>query len=151
MEFKHILVPTDFSEGSAEATQYAFFFAKLYGAELHLLYVLEDSLSKIPVEGNILPPPGEEDSGPPSAGLDKLSAALRTDVPADLPLIRATRQGFPADEIVRYADKYGIDLIVMATHGRTGLVHALMGSVAEDVIQKAHCAVLTLRPKKYAG
>jgi nucleotide-binding universal stress UspA family protein len=60
----------------------------------------------------------------------------------------ATAVGEPAYEIVTYAKEKAVDLVVVGTHGRTGLTHALMGSVAERVVRKAPCPVLTVRPPK---
>ena len=62
-------------------------------------------------------------------------------------VVRATAQGTPFLEIIRYAKEKDIDMIVMGTHGRSGLVHMLMGSVAEKVVRKAPCPVLTVRPE----
>jgi nucleotide-binding universal stress UspA family protein len=61
-------------------------------------------------------------------------------------IVRSTEWGTPFVEIVRYAKEHDIDLIVLGTHGRTGLKHVLLGSVAENVVRKASCPVLTVRP-----
>jgi nucleotide-binding universal stress UspA family protein len=62
-------------------------------------------------------------------------------------VVREVQSGPPFVEIVRYAKEHDVDLIVMGTHGRTGIAHALIGSVAEKVVRKAPCPVLTVRPE----
>ena len=78
--------------------------------------------------------------------LKKLPASS-SDVPEDV--VRATRQGPPFLEILRYAKEVDADLIVMGTHGRSGLVQMLIGSVAEKIVRKAPCPVLTVRPDQH--
>jgi nucleotide-binding universal stress UspA family protein len=75
-----------------------------------------------------------------STALDPKWAAGRTVIPAVV-------EGSPKTEIIQYARKRNIDLIVIATHGRTGLAHVLIGSVAETVVRTAPCPVLTVRPE----
>ena len=144
---QRILHPTDFSEHSAWAAQYASLLARQFDAELHLLYVVEDAIGKIPAAGQAFPAPGdcvsvdpsiwpqlEENIGVHSAGSDQV--------------FLATRLGLVSDQIVSYANDSSIDMIVIGTHGRRGLAHALMGSVAEAVVRKSDCPVLTVRPPK---
>ena len=64
-------------------------------------------------------------------------------------IVKSTRQGPPFLEIIRYAKENEIDLIVLGTHGRTGLAHVLLGSVAEKVVRKASCPVLTVRSDEH--
>jgi nucleotide-binding universal stress UspA family protein len=139
-----ILHSTDFSESSANAAEYACFLAEKFAAELHVLYVLEDSMAKLPDLTLGFPPPGER--GEPITGGP--SAELRTKLGLSAgpsQIVLATRMGALAGQIVEYADDNALDLIVIGTHARHGLVHAILGSVAETVVRTARCPVLTVR------
>lgn len=118
-----ILVATDFSEASDAAARTALDYARRFGARLHLLHVAWA---------------GSDPTVP--AALTKLAA----DFGASVPVVTAVESGLPAAQIVRYADRKGIGLIVLGTHGRTGVTRALLGSVAERVIRTASCPVLTV-------
>jgi nucleotide-binding universal stress UspA family protein len=149
IDLKRILLPTDFSDFSRGALGWGCEFADKFGAELHLLHVLQDLVAMVPEPGLSFPPPGEY--------LQELQQAAERAL-ADLPgtqwcermsIVRATRQGPPFVEIIRYARENDVDLIIMGTHGRTGLAHVLMGSVAEKVVRKSPCPVLTIRPSEH--
>lgn len=137
----HILHPTDFSADSARALQYATTLAQQFNAELHLLHVYtEPLLSVAPPIAGILPP-GYQDEV--NKGLQAELAKLADDT--DVSIVRKLVEGNVVSEIIRYLDDNHIDLIVMGTHGRTGLKHMLIGSVAENVVRHASCPVLTTR------
>ena len=144
MDIRHILAPTDFSDSSKKAISDAFELARTFGATLSLLHVLEPS----PYLGEFtLPTMGEELLG----DLERqASAALAQVLPeaqeATIEVTRAVAIGSPSQKIVETAEAEHVDLIVMATHGRTGLSHLLIGSVAERVVRTAPCPVLTIRP-----
>ena len=149
IELKRILLPTDFSDFSRTALGWGCEFADKFGAELHLLHVLQDLVAMVPEPGLSFPPPGEY--------LQELQQAAERAL-AELPgshcregtsIVRATRHGPPFVEIIRYARENDVDLIIMGTHGRTGLAHVLMGSVAEKVVRKSPCPVLTIRPSEH--
>ena len=149
ISLKRILAPTDFSDYSKRGTDYACALAEQFGAEVHLMYVLQDMIAMVPEPGMAFPPPGdymEELKESAEKALEELPGA---DASADLSVIRTTRHGPPFLEIIRYAKENDIDLIVMGTHGRSGLAHALLGSVAEKVVRKAPCPVLTVRPTEH--
>lgn len=146
MEIRQILAPTDFSEYSKEAVAYAFELAQKFGAKLLLLHVIE--MPAYPVEGFV----------PPSIGstlIEDLERQAWADLAQVLPeaqndKVALTRQvvvGIPYRKIVEVAAAEKADLIVMATHGRTGLGHLLIGSVAERVVRTAPCPVLTIRAR----
>jgi len=145
IDLHRILVPTDFSKHSQNALTYAAAFAEKFGAELYLLHVVQDLALFIPDAVTVAPP-----VTPP---VDQLTAAVRgalDKVIAEYQLRRLTvhaevREGTPFYEIIRFARDQNIDLIVMGTHGHTGLAHVLMGSVTEKVVRKAPCPVLTVR------
>jgi nucleotide-binding universal stress UspA family protein len=146
MTIKRILVPVDFSPGSDEALRYAVELARPLRASVHLLHVVEDRLAAgmwsadayttdVPgLQVNIV-----EDA---EAHLERI---IPTIAGAKYGLEHDVRTGAPAATIVAFAQEVVADLIVMGTHGRTGLSHALMGSVAEQVVRTAPCPVLTLR------
>ena len=139
-----ILVPTDFSEPSAAAVKYGRALAEAFDASLHLLHVLEDPFIYAPTSEGYLPPPHyfeEVDRAARERLSELLSAADREKFDAQL----VTKKGSPFVEIIRYAKAHDIDLIVMGTHGRGPIAHMLLGSVAENVVRKAPCPVLTVR------
>jgi len=148
INLKRILLPTDFSEYSAEATRYACELAQRFKAELHLLHVLEVHVSPTPAFGGGLAL-GSYIKESQEAAEKALSNALDATWTEDLSVVRATADGPPFVEIIRYAKEHDIDMIVIGTHGRTGLAHVLMGSVAENVVRKSSCPVLTVRPGQH--
>lgn len=149
ISLKRILLPTDFSDYAAHAKQYACALADRFDAELHLLHVVQDLIALTPEPGMAFPTPAID--------LDELQAAadqsLRTWLDPQWSqgkrLVYATRQGAPFLEIVRYAKDVEVDLIIATTHGRSGLAHVLIGSVAERIVRKAPCPVLTIRPSTH--
>lgn len=144
-----ILVPVDFSDSSTSAQKYGVALAERFGSEIHLIHVLQDLVALSPEPGLSFPPPGEylqelmESAKRSLANLPSADDGNAT----EQPVIREVIQGAPFLEIIRYAKKHEIDLIVMGTHGRGGLAHVLLGSVAEKVVRKAGCPVLTIRPE----
>jgi len=144
MDIRHILAPTDFSDYSKKALSDAFELAQIFGAKLSLLHVLEPS----PYLGEFtLPTMGEELLGDLERQASAALAQLLPDAQeAKVEVTRAVAIGSPSQTIVETAEAEHVDLIVMATHGRTGLSHLLIGSVAERVVRTAPCPVLTIRP-----
>jgi nucleotide-binding universal stress UspA family protein len=122
MSIREVLAATDFSEIGDDAVRAARQHAERFGARLHVLHVLEV---------------GEGDA---AQRLARLSEGAGATVPA---LVRAPA-GDAANEIARYAREHGVDLLVIGTHGRTGMSRALLGSVAERVIRTAPCPVLVV-------
>lgn len=147
VRIRHILVPTDFSSTSDAALEYAREVAERFGASLHLLHVLQDPFVNGPLvsEAYLTDTPGVR-----TTILDEAKARLAHRLaPLDQKSFAAHAEvvfGRGADTIVEYAADRGIDLIVMGTHGRTGMAHLLLGSIAERVVRTAHCPVLTVRP-----
>lgn len=147
--FTRILVPTDFSAHSDAALEYARALAARFGASMHLLHVIGDPL--VPTVIGAVPEMyfGPEAPATRMVLLEEARARLaRRLTHADRQSHHATSEvlfGSPAYTIAEYADVNGYDLIVMGTHGRTGLAHVLMGSVAEKVVRTASCPVLTVR------
>ena len=146
IQLQRILFPTDFSQHAARAQDYACEFADKFAAQLHLMHVLETHVSAAPefAMGLALPQRIEESEQDAQRALAGL---LEDKWQADHDVVLATAHGTPFVEIIRYAKSNQIDLIVMATHGRSAWEHVLMGSVAERVVRKAPCPVLTIRPE----
>lgn len=139
-----IVVPIDFSDASKHAAQYAAALARRLDASLHLVHVLEPSEM---VTGTF-----EFYGGPSAEYLDRLYWSKRSQLIAvsasldgDVRVTNEVRHGTPAESIRDAAVDYGADLVIMSTHGRSGLSHLLMGSVAEQVIRTARCPVLVIR------
>ena len=145
IQLKSILVPSDFSDYSKHALRYGCAFAAEFGAELHLLHVVQDIVGLVPEVGMAFPPTGDYRRELRESAEKALEELPGSPWLGELSVVRATREGAPFVEIIRYAKKHKIDLIVMGTHGRTGLSHILLGSVAERVVRKAPCPVLTVR------
>jgi len=145
IRIQRILLPTDLSDYSAAATEYACEMATKFDAELHLLHALETHLSSTPgfAMGLAIPEHVKESRG---AAEKSLARVLDPKWSTGRKVIQAVVEGSPKTEIIQYARNQNIDLIVLATHGRTGLPHVIMGSVAETVVRTAPCPVLTVRP-----
>ena len=135
-----ILVPHDFSETSEAAMQYATELARTLGAKLHVLHVSEKARTDVATEF----PLGLEESME-AAVRERLLKIITTREARELNPELELRSGTPSTEIVRYATQRDINLIVMGTHGRGFIAHAVMGSVAEKVVRNAPCPVLTVR------
>jgi universal stress protein A len=149
LPIKTILVPTDFSECSTEATRAAIEFAKQFHASLEIVYVFEPVQYSVPEAYLVYPP----------AGMATVYAELRRalakvqKIAFDAGISNTSTmllEGYVADTIVERAATINAELIVIGTHGRHGIAHALLGSVAEKVVRKAGCPVLTVRCKKPA-
>ena len=143
---KKILVPTDFSEHSAKAVTYGVELAAKFGAELHLLHVVETT----PImygEGAAFVP--AETAAQLEAAAVKELNELKVDSAAGLQVIRKVVQGPPFVEVVRYAKDNASDLVVLGTHGRGAIAHMLLGSVAERVVRKTPCPVLVVRDEEH--
>jgi universal stress protein A len=144
MEIHHILTPTDFSAPAHQAVTAAFELAQTFGAKLSLLHVIE--VPGYAIEVALPLEELERDARRELALLLPEADAAHVDV------TRLVDMGVPSQNIVETATAEQVDLLVMATHGRTGLSHLVLGSVTERVIRLAPCPVLTIRPPgKRAG
>ncbi len=145
IDLKHILVPTDFGKSSDNATAYALALAQKFGAEVCLLHVVQDLALFFPEAVFNAPPPAppvEQFAAAARAALQRVASALD----AGGVTVRAeVGVGPPAEVVVRFAREHAVDLVVMGTHGHTGLAHVILGSVAEKVVRRAPCPVLTVR------
>ena len=137
---KNILIPHDFSETSEAAMQYAVELARTFGATLHVVHVSEKARFEMATEF-----PLGLDLSLEDAIRERLLKIMATREHRELNPSFQVLSGAPWVEIVRYARDRAIDLIVMGTHGRGVIAHAVMGSVAERVVRHAPCPVLTVR------
>ena len=144
IRLQRILLPTDFSEFSAEARKYACALAEQFEAELHLLHVVDEVSVVAPEYGGVNWRDFLDEMQ--TAARQQLNSVLDPEWKAGRQVVEDVRRGTPFLEIVRYAKENDIDLIVLGTHGRSGLAHVLIGSVAERVVRSGPCPVLTVRP-----
>lgn len=142
---KKILHPTDFGDNAAQALKYACAFAEHFGAELHLITVIPDPLLTIsPPIGGFLPENYYHDMIKHAE--EKLAELPDPDWLKNGKIVREAMEGSGFVEIVQYARSNDIDLIIMGTHGYSALMHLIMGSTAENVMRKASCPVMVVRP-----
>jgi len=139
IDLRRILVATDFGETSTAALQYGVGLAQRFDAELYLFHAIDHQSDAVDAEY----PVGLLETMHNTAH-DHLRRLVSADELCELEPHCAVRVGPAADEIVRYANDCDVDLIVMGTHGREGMMRALMGSVAEKVVRRARCPVLTI-------
>lgn len=142
---RRILVPIDVFDVCREAVDFAVDLAQRYGgAELTLLHVYQPQTYALPPDSMMFA--GPQVMATQVTQADEALTALRKEIEGrGVPRVAThIAQGDPVDEILREVRDRGHDLCVMGTHGRTGLAHALLGSVAEKVVRRAPCAVLTV-------
>ncbi len=147
MEFKRILAPTDFSAFGEVGLRAAAELASRVGARILLLHVVpEDELEALAGAHQPRHPVDLIYQDLEAALLDQFRRVVPAEVRRGLAVEPAVTVGAPTMEIVRAAQLKGADVIVMGTHGRTGLARVVLGSVTEQVVRRAPCPVLTVRP-----
>lgn len=139
MNTKKILVPTDFSHTGDTALEYAASLAKEQGARLLIVHVQE--LPKVYA--------GDMYYGIAEPSSEEVMSMLRDVKPTDgqVPVEYRLLSGEPAEAVVRLSDEEDVDMIVVGSHGRTGFSRALLGSVAEAIVRKAHCPVVVCKQR----
>jgi nucleotide-binding universal stress UspA family protein len=143
-EIKNILVPIDFSDYSKNALRYAVEFAEIFKAKLFLVYVIEPMIYPTDFSiGQVAIPAVENDLS--ARAEEELNNLVKTEINGRVESQIIIKSGKPFLEIIETAAELDIDLIIIATHGHTGVEHLLFGSTAEKVVRKAPCPVLTLR------
>ncbi|MCZ7648853.1 MAG: universal stress protein [Planctomycetota bacterium] len=149
IKIKRVLVSTDFSEAAAKALPYAASLAQEYKAELHVVHVVEDSLyyAQFVYDGAPFDPTVLIE-GLVADRKKRLEEVLKG-LPSGLKVTTHLRRGVVASEIIASAGELDADVVVIATHGRTGLSHLIFGSVAERVVRECPCPVLTVREKAH--
>lgn len=146
---KKILVPTDLSELSLAAIDYARSLANVYEAKVFLLHAVDVvPVVSFPTIDFTLETSLQDETEKGKEVLENFAFRFLSDVEH---VTAVVRRGNAYEEIMRFVDEESIDLIVMATHGRTGLPHIIMGSVAEKVVRHAPVPVLTVKPPKMRG
>jgi nucleotide-binding universal stress UspA family protein len=141
LHIREILVPVDFSDHAKAALAHALLFASQFGAAVTLLNVIEPPVAYPESIGYTTNPDHVIQA------LEKCIAEVSKRENLRLPLIRRAEvvAGDPCEKILETASLKKVDLIIISTHGRTGLAHALLGSTAEKIIRQAPCPVLVIR------
>tara|TARA_R110002095_G_scaffold94477_2_gene82457 strand:+ start:3251 stop:3721 length:471 start_codon:yes stop_codon:yes gene_type:complete len=144
IDINKILIPTDFSETAQAATQYAVELAKKFNAKLYLLHVIEDPIVYMPMFESYALPPKEDFE---NFAKTRLENWILDEDKVGLDVETSWVHGNPFVDILKFGKREDVDLIVVGTHGRSFTAHLLLGSVAEKVVRKASCPVLTVRAK----
>jgi nucleotide-binding universal stress UspA family protein len=143
-EIKRVLVPIDFSDYSKNSLKYAVKLVNSFKADLFLIYVVEPVIYPPDFSmGQIAIP--SIDAEVDKRASEELNTLAKTEIPVDVKCKCIIKTGKPFIEIIETAKEENIDLIIIASHGHTGVEHILFGSTAEKVIRKAPCPVLTFR------
>jgi nucleotide-binding universal stress UspA family protein len=152
VQMKTILHPTDFSESSNYALGYAIAFAKQFQSKICLLHVIPaisfqmySGMSSIPLPSQQVPETALIMADIEKHVRESLEEVLPPEVRGSIPVEYFTRNGVAFLEIIRCANEIKADVIVLGTHGHTGLKHAIIGCVAENVVRKSPCPVFTVR------
>jgi nucleotide-binding universal stress UspA family protein len=143
---RNVLVATDFSEPSSTALEYGRDLARTFGATLHVVHVVQNVMLQAYAPDGLPANAAELQRELEAEGRRRLEAEIREDDRRELgarTVLLTSGSVWPA--IARYAKEAAIDVIVVGTHGRTGIAHAMLGSVAERVVRVAPCPVLTVR------
>lgn len=142
---RHILVPLDFSGYAEAALPYAALFARKYGAKITLLHVIPAQMYAVG-EMDFWQFSDEVLTTLEESARQKLQALYSPAERVEFAIEERVRQGTPFVEILLEAEEQEVDLIVMATQGRTGIAHLMLGSITERIVREAFCPVLTIRP-----
>lgn len=150
IKLKKILYPTDFSESSLEAMKYAVTFARDYKARLILMHVVNEQIFSEGLNLPRLAAPEALEQELVAEATRQMRTLIPADVRAGVDVEHVILRGMPFLEIIRYAKANEVDLIVIGTHGRSGMEHIIFGSTAEKVVRKAPCPVLSVKPAQHA-
>ena len=146
MKVERILYPTDFSEGSAHALSYAKDLVKHYNAKLYIAHVVYDVVK---TTGMHIPHISSEELYKElnKWGEDEIEKCCAEETRDMDNVEKVILHGVPYEEIIKYAEKENIDMIVIGAYGHSGLERLIFGSTAERVVRRSTCAVLTVRPQ----
>jgi nucleotide-binding universal stress UspA family protein len=148
ISLRKIVVPQDFSEYSLHALKYAVTLGGLFNSELLVLHVVEPIVYPADFSfGQVSIPAMEEEIRKHSE--EQLNELVAREIPKNVKAVPIIRVGKPFIEIIDIAKSENADLIVISSHGRTGVDHVLFGSTADKVVRKAPCPVLTVRPHEH--
>jgi universal stress protein A len=145
LSLKTILCPVDFSEPSLAALDVAVQWAQHFVAELHVLHVMPLQIADLVIG---IPGTLPSDAERHDDAMRALNVVVGNHVPTDIPCQIDVRTGNADEEIIYKSQDKPVDLIILATHGRTGWRHLLLGSVAEQIVRQAKCPVLTVQQTK---
>ena len=145
VDVRRILFPTDFSDPAHSAQQYAKLLAEQFGAELHLLHVVSELT--MPLADSLWSMTDAEQQLRIQHANRRLTEEVGAQWSKEHRTICVVKVGNTVEQIVKYANECAIDLIVIGTHGMTGLSRLLLGSVAEKLVRLATCPVLTVHPE----
>jgi nucleotide-binding universal stress UspA family protein len=153
-QINRVLVPIDFSDYSKNALKYAVNFSRCFNAKVYLVYVVEPVVYPADFSmGQVALP--EIDMDLNARAKEELETLAKREIGENEEITTIIKTGKPFIEIIETAAEIDADLIIIATHGHTGVEHILFGSTAEKVVRKAPCPVLTLRDPfkgfKYKG
>ncbi len=148
--FKNIGFCTDFSENADQAFLVAKELAGRFGATLNIIHVMASFSISPPVHATYMPIEYDPNfiEEVTQAAQNSIQEKYVDNVPEGLRFEIDLLSGYPATEILRVVEEKGIDLLVMGSHGLTGLAHVLFGSTADRIVRRASCSVLTVRFKK---
>ena len=138
--YDEILVPTDGSPGAENAAEHAAAIADLFDATIHALYVAEGN-GIASVDGNSAP---ADDPAAVDEATELVAAAAR---PHEVPVLERVEEGDPEETILEYASEEDVDLIVVGSHGKTGLSRVLLGNTTEEIVRNADRPVTTVPPR----
>jgi len=147
ISLRKILVPIDFSEYSKKALQYAVPFARQFNAKIYLLYVVEPTVYPADFSFGQIGMPNVENELRVK-GEEELQELIKNEIKGVVPSEASVKVGLPFVEVVSFAKDEAIELIIVATHGHTGVEHILFGSTAEKIVRKAPCPVLVVRAEE---
>ena len=148
LTIRNILAPTDFSHHAGRAVRYAAELAEKFGATLHLLHVMPEVIAPIGPDPSLVTAlPAEYYRQAEADSLAALGKIVDPSWATPAGVETAVDWGDAVDGVTSYARDHAIDLVVIATHGRTGLSHILLGSVAERIVRESPCPVLTIRDR----
>jgi len=146
LDIQSILVPIDFSAHSKNALKFAIPLAEKFGASLHLVYVVEPTIYPADLGFGQVVLPGVEDELR-EKGAEELQALIQREIGERVKASCAVRTGNPHQEILHEAEEKGVDMIIVATHGHSGVEHMLFGSTADRIVKRSRVPVLTIRPE----
>ena len=147
VDVRRILFPTDFSDSARSAQQYAKTLAEQFGAELHLLHVVSELT--MPLADSLWSMTDAEQQLRIQHANRRLPEEVGAQWSKEHRTVCAVKVGHTVEEIMNYSNEHEIDLIVIGTHGMTGLSRLLLGSVAEKLVRLATCPVLTVHPAEH--
>ncbi len=143
--YKRILLTTDFSDYSKVAIPHAVQLAQLFGAELVVLHVLQPLLTPVDFAWGPMALSEDWEDQRTRHSQKYLEEWVASELPSDLRVRSILAHGTPIREILHTVSDQNIDMVVMATHGQTGITHALFGSTTEKVVRRSEVPVLTVR------